>query len=338
MALVDRGRLKMLAYDWDTARSLLAEGLPMAERFGLDRLRASGFITLGMIPPTEVSSLERGIEIALRLNDVQQIQRGYNNVAEVYWQRGAFAKAEEAYAVARRHTQRLGGGELLRWLDATQAATSYGTGDWDRAIAYLNSFFRHRGAAQPHYLESGARIVRAHIRYARGDIEQALDEAERAAAAGRRGVTAQALVVLQDVALFFVTEGRRQEADELLTMSLAAGDADYHVGLDAALALAELGRFTELADLARRLDLGEHWLAVLRSLAESDYARAADAYGDLGLRTYETRARLQAAERLHEAGDRRGAEEQARAALAFYECVGARRFTARLAAVLPASA
>jgi hypothetical protein len=76
----------------------------------------------------------------------------------------------------------------------------------------------------------------------------------------------------------------------------------------------------------------------VRALAAGDYDSAAGAYAALGLRTYEARARLGLAERLHAAGDRAAATEQARLALAFYESVGARRFIERLEAVLPVSA
>ena len=108
--------------------------------------------------------------------------------------------------------------------------------------------------------------------------------------------------------------------------------------MDGAFAMAELGRGAELAALASRLDFSERWLAVLRALAAEDYLAAAAVYSRLGLRTYEARARLRLAERLHAAGDRAAATEEARLALAFYEPVGARRFIDRLEAVLPVSA
>jgi class 3 adenylate cyclase/tetratricopeptide (TPR) repeat protein len=338
IVLVERGRLKMLASEWDQARAFLREGLPMAERFGLERLYASGLITLGTMPPEDLSSLERGIEIALRLNDVNQIQRGYNNVAEVYWRHGRIAEGDVAHEAARRSTQRLGGPELLRWLDAVQAATAYATGEWDRALAYVESFFARVDVARPHYMEAAARITRAHIRLARGDERQALRDADSSVVGGRRGVTPQTLAVLQFAALVYLDAGHRAEADELLTVSVSSREITHHFGLDGALAMAELGRFAELGELADRMRVPRGWLDIVRALAAGDYDSAAGAYAALGLRTYEARARLGLAERLHAAGDRAAATEQARLALAFYESVGARRFIERLEAVLPVSA
>jgi class 3 adenylate cyclase/tetratricopeptide (TPR) repeat protein len=338
IVLVERGRLKMLAAEWDEARTILGEGLLMAERFGLERLYASGLITLGTIPPEDVSSIERGTDIAVRLNDVGQIQRGYNNLAEVSWRLGRIAGADDAHEAARRSTQRLGGRELLRWLDAVQGMTAYATGDWDRALEYTRSFFGRVDSARPHYMDAAVRVMRGHIRFARGDHEQALADVEASVAEGRRGVTPQTLTVLQFAALLYIDADRSAEADELLTLSLAAREVLYHFGLDGALAMAELGRFAELAELAERLDLTEVWLAIIRALAAEDYAAAADVYGDLELRTYEARARLRLAERLHADGDRSGAVDQARSALAFYEAVRAKRFVERLEAVLPVSA
>jgi hypothetical protein len=180
------------------------------------------------------------------------------------------------------------------------------------------------------------RLTRGYIHYVRGD-EQALVDLHANIAEGRCAVTPQALVVLQVAALFLVDVGRRAEADELLTMSLSR-EVTYHFGLDGAFAMAELGRLAELGKIATRRDLSEPWLTVIRALAAEDYGTAADVYGDLGLLTYEARARLRFAERLHGDGDRPAAAEQARLALAFYESVGAKRFIDRLEAVLPVSA
>jgi tetratricopeptide (TPR) repeat protein len=337
VVLVERGRLKMLASQSDEARAFLGEGLPMAERFGLERLYVSGLISLGTTPPEDIATLERATDMAERLNDVGQIQRGFNNLAEVYSRLGRLAEAEAAYEAARRSTQQFGGRELLRWLDAVQAASAYGRGEWNRALDYVDSFFGRGDAARPHYMEPVARLTRAHIHYGRGD-DKALVDVEANIAADRRGVAPQTLAILQPVALLFVDAGRRAEANELLTLSLSSREITYHFGVDGAFAMAELGRVDELAELANRLELAEPWLVVLRAHAAADYGVAAQAYSELGLRTYEARARLRFAERLHAAGERAAASEQARFALAFYETVAAKRFIDRVEAVLPVSA
>jgi tetratricopeptide (TPR) repeat protein len=308
----------------------------MARRFGLERLYASGLITLGTMPPGDISLLERGIEIAVRLNDVNQIQRGYNNLSDVHWQHGRLAAAHDALEAARRSTQQLGGRDLLRWLDAMQGETAYTVGDWDSALDYADAFFGRVDPPPPHYMDVLVRLTSDYIRYIRGD-ERPLADADASVAEGRRAVTPQSFVVFQLAAQFFLDAGRRAEADELLTIGVSR-EVTYHFALEGALAMAELGRVGELAELATRLDLSESWLAVIRALAAEDFATAADLYGDLGLRTYEARARLRLAERLHDEGDRAAAAEQARLALVFYESVRAKRLIERLEAVLPVSA
>jgi hypothetical protein len=217
-----------------------------------------------------------------------------------------------------------------------QGETAYAVGDWDRALDHLDAFFGRADLPQPHYMDVLVRLTRGYMLYIRGD-EQPLADADATVAEGRRAVTPQSYVVFQVAALFFVDAGRRAEAAELLTLGISR-KVTYHFALDGAFAMAELGRGAELAELATRLDISESWLAIIRALAAEDFGTAANLYGDLGLRTYEARARLRFAERLYDEGDRAAAAEQARLALAFYEPVGAKRLIERLEAVLPVSA
>src|SRR5438445_7501422 len=78
----ESARLAMLAGNYDRTQELAAEGLAMAEALGLDRLRASALITSGTHGEGGLELLERGLELAIAINDVQQIQRGYNNLGE----------------------------------------------------------------------------------------------------------------------------------------------------------------------------------------------------------------------------------------------------------------
>src|SRR6266851_2197360 len=185
MVLVERARLLMLAYQHDRSRVLLDEGLPMAEQFGLDRLRASGLVTLGTMPDTDLAVIKLGIEIALRMDDVQQIQRGYNNLAERMWADGDLKGARESYEAGRRSTHRLGGHALLRWLDAQQAWAFHCVGEWDRALALLDGFLAESDAGALHYQDQLARLLRAQMRYGRGDVDGAFEDAELGAAAVR---------------------------------------------------------------------------------------------------------------------------------------------------------
>jgi class 3 adenylate cyclase len=339
MVLIERARLLMLAYQHDRSRLLLDEGLPMAEEFGLDRLRASGVVTLGTLPGTDLAVLKSGIDIALRANDVQQIQRGYNNLAEGMWIEGDLQGALDSYEAGRRSTHRLGGRALLRWLDAQQGWAFHCVGDWDRGLVLVDEFLAESEAGAPHYQDQLARFVRARMRYARGDVEGAFKEAELGAAAARQAGDPQALASLELSFPLLIGEGRIEEANRLLDELYAAVYADnLHYALDGALAMVDLGREGALRAAVDRSHLGKGWRLVVDSLVQGDYATAADHYANLGARTYEADSRLKAAKRLLDSGDHTAATEQLRRALAFYSSVGATRYLREGQALLRASA
>ena len=339
MVLIERARLLMLAYQHDRSRVLLEEGLPIAEQFGLDRLRASGLVTLGTMPGTDVSVIKSGIEIALRVNDVQQIQRGYNNLAEGMWIGGDVQGALDSYEAARRSTRRLGGRALLRWLDVQQGFAFHCVGEWDRALALLDGFLAESDAGAPHYQDQHARLLRARMRYARGDVDGAFEDAELGAAAARKAGDPQALAALELSFPLLIGEGRIEEANRLLDELYAAVYADnFNYALDGALAMADLGREESLSAAVDRSHLGKTWRLVVDSLVQGDYVTAADRYSDVGARTYEADSRLRAAKRLLDVGDHTAVTEQLRLALGFYRSVGATRFLREGEALLRASA
>lgn len=339
MILIERARLLMLAYQYDRSRVLLEEGLPMAETFGLDRLRASGLVTLGTPPGTDLGVIKSGIEIALRTNDVQQIQRGYNNLAEALWIGGDLQGALDSYEAARRSTHRLGGRGLLRWLDAQQGFAFHCVGEWDRALELIDRFLAESDAGATHYQDQLARLLRARMRYARGDLDGALEDVELGEAAARQAGDPQALASLELFFPLLIGEGRIEEANNLLDELYAVVYADnFRYALDGALAMADLGRGEALRAAVDRSPLGRPWRLVVDALVQGDYVTAADRYADLGARVYEAHARLGAARRLLDLGDHSAAAEQLNRALAFYRSVGATRYLREGEALLRASA
>jgi tetratricopeptide (TPR) repeat protein len=332
--LVERARLSMLGYQHDRTRALLAEGLPLTERFGLDRLRASALITLGTMPggQRERATLEAGIELAVELGDIQQIQRGYNNLGELLLHTGELQAAIEAWEAAERSTRRAGGA-LVRWLMAQKGVMRYFTGDWAQSLEVLEQFFAFPGS---HYMETIARATRGWIWYARGDTAGAAAEMDGALARARETGDPQALAQSLHATLFFIEEGQPERAEQMLDEFAATGYVDWFVALDAALARASLGRGEELAE--QRPRLSKPWQPVLDALAGDDFAAAADGYAALGLRSYEAWARLVAARRLTGAGDVRAAAVQAERARAFYSGVSASRYAREADELLRASA
>jgi class 3 adenylate cyclase len=339
IVLIERARLLMLAYQHDRSKVLLEEGLPMAEQFGLDRLRASGLVTLGTMPGADLAVIRSGIEIAVRTNDVQQIQRGHNNLAEGLWIEGDIRGALDSYAAARRSTLRLGGPALLRWLDAAEAFGFHCIGEWDRALALLDGYLAESDTGATHYQDQLARLLRARMRYARGDVEGAFEEAELGATAARQAADPQALASIELSFPMLISEGRIEEANRLLDELYAAVYADYfNYALDGALAMADLGRGGAMRTALDRSPLGKPWRLVVDALVQGDYVMAADRYSDLGARTYEADSRFRAAKRLLGLGRHTVATEQLSRALAFYRSVGATRYIREGEALLRESA
>jgi class 3 adenylate cyclase len=334
--LVEQARLAMLAADYDRAQELGMEGLAMAEALGLDRLRASALITLGtQVSGSRLELLERGLALALELNDVQQIQRGYNNVGEARLRLGEVAAVATLYEEQRRTTDRLG--VVLIWQDAAEANYYYAVGNWSRAETLANSFLA-AVEGSTHYQEPMVRYVRAHIRYARGDIDGAFEDAELGTAAARSAADPQAIAVLPMHATLLVDERRTEAASTLLDEVLGSGFVDYYFALDFGLAMAVLGRGDELAARLEHADFGRGWQDAGHALAAGDFAGAAASFAELGLATYEAYARLRAAAGLVAAGRRREADEHLGRAVAFYQSVGATRYVREGEALLAASA
>jgi len=99
-----------------------------------------------------------------------------------------------------------------------------------------------------------------------------------------------------------------------------------------------LGRADEFLDILRDEPLNSPWLSGARAIAAGDFARAAGIFGEMGAPTLEAFFRLRAAE-VFVAEDRRvEADEQLRAALAFYRGVGATLYMREGEALLAASA
>jgi tetratricopeptide (TPR) repeat protein len=332
--LAEGSRQLMLAFEWDRARVVGREALALAESLELDRFRASVLITMGSAGGT-ANEIEQGLEIAKQVNDIMQITRGYNNLAEALLEAGDLAAVRPLYEAARSTAERFGHRLALRWVDGQEGAYLYYIGDWDAAIHVLDGYLAEVESGSPHYLESIVRHARAQIRYARGDTAGALDDGERSVASGRAAQDPQSLAVLITHARLLIAEGRNEEAVTLANESLQTGFLPYNVVYDAAWVVQELGPESLSVPLP---ETHEPWRSVVNALVQGDLVGVADQLGDLGLRPDEAHTRLRAARELVSAGRRAEADEQLRRALAFYRMVGATRYVREGEALLAASA
>ena len=156
-----------------------------------------------------------------------------------------------------------------------------------------------RGPAD-YYTELGARQVRGWIRLGRGDLDGALEDAERYVALGREAGYPQALYPA--LALAARTNGAAGdesaawELDRELLESWGQSTVET-AGFwtaDLAFALAGLGRGDELVEVARELPAPTPWLEAACAFAAGDAATAADRYAAIGSLPDEAFARLRA--------------------------------------------
>jgi tetratricopeptide (TPR) repeat protein len=207
-------------------------------------------------------------------------------------------------------------------------------GRWDEAVELADEFIAETEAGSPHYLEAFCRVVRASIRFARGDLVGASADSERALEAARPARDAQAVApALQAHATVLLAEGRTDEADalagELLTFGpelVVALVSFFGSGIiELASLTRELGRESELlAVLARAPTVP--WVLAARAVASHDFEAAGTVLADIDFRPGEAYAWLGAAEKLAGAGRTADAEAHLERALDFYREVGAMRF------------
>ncbi len=341
--LAERARLLMLRGDYPRSAELATQGLEFARELGLERLEGSLLITRGTCDLGDDSNedLSRGVEIAERVKDLDQLYRGLNNLAEAAIRRGDLATADGLYLRMRTEEEALGLRTHLFWADSQASTLRFETGDWDAALKLADSLIAEAEAGRPHYLESQARYVRGLIRYARGDAAGALADARRGAAAAREAKDPQTVgPALAILAQMLIGEGERAEArelvDELLslfrehepyyTMSVYLLWPAYDLGLGQA--------SSKIFETSR----GSPWIEAALAVWRGDLATAADAYARHGASVLEAETRLRAAAQLRAAGKRGAADDQLVRAIAFFRSVGATRRIRDAEALLAATA
>jgi tetratricopeptide (TPR) repeat protein len=208
-----------------------------------------------------------------------------------------------------------------------------------------NVFLAEVEAGSPHYQAAAAYSFRALIAVSRGDAAGALHDARRAGELGREAGDPQLLLTTLPIGVMvFLLLGDAREADARLGealdelrrlpfMGFAVTEA-HHFAWPALV----LGRDAELKELFARETIDSPWLHAGRAVVSGDFQRAADIFAELGTPANEAFFRLRAAEQLAGEGRRAEADEQLRAALAFYRSVRATRYIREGEALLAASA
>ncbi|HZT94068.1 MAG TPA: AAA family ATPase [Gaiellaceae bacterium] len=331
-ALAGRARhLEILEGASNEAIPLAHEVLAFADASGDERLAMNALGTIGLArvhsgDPAGIDDLEQAVVRGERIGAVSEVGTTLNNLANCLWEVGRLDDSTIRYGEARELCERYGLTAGVSWLDGEHVYDCDRHGDLEGVIAAAAHFLGRPDAATS-YQTRPVLITRARALLARGQVDEALADAERALASFREGYDAQiATDTLTAASRCVRAAGRHEDADALLAEALSA---PYRVVIDLPLYLAELGRGDDFLSLIAG-NPGHAWEDAGRAAAAGDLPRAAGIYGSIGARFMEAWAALLAAER--------GDTSRLDGALAYFEEQRATPYVQRCRALLQASA
>jgi tetratricopeptide (TPR) repeat protein len=342
--LAQIARFRSLFGDELFAIELARQSLELAEAFGRDDVRATNLITLGTAgfyvrdPDLESSlaDVRAGVDLALACGDLPQVSRGYSNLGSLLNLTGDLSGSEEAVLEASRITERIGNVPGMRFTAGNVIECEFYAGRWQSIEARANAFLEE-SEKEPHYMDGVAFCARSMIELAGDKIELARADVERAIAVGRRVVDPQAKNPALAMGAFVYAElGQYEQALPLLEEV----EPEPFIGAIpmAFFAAAELGTAAEFRERVRAFGRETGWDRAGDAVLDGRWADAADAYDEIGARSWAALAALRATQTLVEQGRRAEADEQLIRALAFYRSVGATRYIREGESLLAASA
>jgi tetratricopeptide (TPR) repeat protein len=339
----------MLAGKVEQAIGAGRETLAIADQLDLEDMRALALNYLGTSRVLSgdrggLADLERAVAIAVQGNLPESVE-AYVNLGACLVELGDLARGFARQAEGRQAAERFGITGWLRHLRAEQVLEYYWRGRWDLALRHANDFIAESETSARHYMESTCRLARGRIRLARGDLPAALEDADKQLALARMATDPQVLnSALAFRARVALVTGDRDEAGayarELLAM--LAEQAELHAvaewSADLAAVLVDLGRGSDMRELAASKAVSTPWLEAAVAFAGSDFERAADQYAKIGSLPDEAFARLHAAEQLLAIGQRSEGNTQLQRAITFYRKARATAYLRQAEALLAASA
>jgi tetratricopeptide (TPR) repeat protein len=321
----------MLADKNEDAIRIGEEALAMAERLGLDELRAHALDNIGTArtnlgdATTGMVDLERSVELALSLRS-PEAARALNNLASVQASLGDFRRQGESLAEAVRVGEELGALVIARFARASLVGNLFWTGSWDEGLRLAEAWISGRGG-EAASAELGIRRNRARVLLARDDVDGALEDITRAVEGSRQMGEPQAVLPALGAAVrIYLDLGRDDEARELAAELIehVRASTDWRI-LDFAFFAESLGYADELRPLVERLPPTLMRAANL-ALVAGDYGGAAETLDAMGIPFAAADASRLAAARFARDGRRNEAEHQLEKALAFYRSVNATRY------------
>jgi class 3 adenylate cyclase len=338
-------RFQMLHTAYSSAARLAGEALDLAEPLGLDAVTASALNTRGVArvhlgDRGGLRDVEDSLELAVRIQSIFDVLRGYTNLAHVARVLGDARRAHELNLENLQTTELLGAGGLARWARANLASGHYEQGEWDEALRIADAFIAEVESGAQHAQEDTCRVVRAEVRLGRGDLGGAVADLEAAIDIARRRMGESLGEVQSTLARTMLEAGRLDEASAALDELLVLADADSGVleSFEVACVAATLGRADDVRTRLEQLSSPSPWAEAVLAYLSGEFVAAADHYEAGGLPVYEARSRLAAGRALAADGRRAEADEQLARALAFFRSAGASRYVREGEAFLAATA
>jgi len=332
----DSWRVKLLANEHDAS---LEEGrhiLALAEELGSTEDILTARINLGIgyavtgDPQAAIRSHELTLEQALQANS-HLATRACLNLGSACGTAGDLRRSAELHREGIELARRFGSFQE-QWLLAECAVDDYVAGSWDAAIAGATAFLEHGTMAR--YMEVSARTVLAATSAARGASHEAGEHAQILLTRGREVADPQAFWgALGECARLAVEAGRKGEAEALVGELAAAFSAARSFDVE----VTEIGGFLAAAALGLGPELGRHlgkagftspWVEAALQITEGRLDEAGETLHVHEAHVYAAMVRLFEAELA-------GRETPGlRAAVSFYENVGATAYLARGEALL----
>ncbi len=328
--LSDLARYHMLRGETAPAIQRGSQALEISEAMGFEEITAHALDNVGCArayqgDPEGMRDLERAIKIADAINS-PEVARALNNLASVCANAGDMKRTRELLQAALQRARELGNRSVERFVRPLVMHYLYYDGSWDRALNDLNEFIAETEAIGGHAQEGGAREWRARIRIARGQVDEALEDAERAVLAGRRGGDPQDLgPALSVMAALLLELDRNTEAAQHIEELLGVPRIGDFVGVDLCLELLATGRLKELNHIVDDMSAGR-WQDAFRLIAAGRLSEAASQVEEMGVLAPAAVIRLHAARRLVAEGKPAEARPLLESAVAFFDSVGASRY------------
>ena len=344
IVLSQLARFRQLFGDNDQAIETALEGLRLAESLNRDDLRAKNLVTLAtarfFAPGSDlaevVAAMHTAIEAARTCGDATQLSRAFINLSVFEQASGNLPEAEKATQEALRLAQLRGNAASKRFSESNLIDSAFTVGRWEEAELRATSFLEEsqRGS---HYGDALALTTRSAIAFARDDRDRALADIERAVEIARRIKDPQAFIPVVAAEAMIRAELGERDAAVALIEEIEAGPFISTVPM-AFFAAAQAGCAEGFRQRTAAFDRDTPWDEAAGAVLDARWADAAVVFEEMGARPFAALAGLRAAAALAADARRAEANDQLQRALAFWRCVGARRYVREGEALLAASA